>query len=380
MKRLIVGSLLSVPLMFVAACSGDPTESLRNGIVQLNASPSQIFVLQGRTAKVKVSAIDEQGNLISTSFDASNVGSGITVERDLTFQPEFVNDTTLAPPEEATVFQFNVDAVNLVSTTFTLNAGGKSVDVPVIVTADPASVPAATVTTNGATAADPITVSIAAPLIFTSASQVATDAGAGIVTSLAADGSSITFFAPPGTTTAATIDSLGLSYLPTPSGVSVTTDVPLTIGTSVPPEPGTDNPATAPDVTPAPGTTKAFYDGTAFGSTSCGAFNAGAPCQMYKITLDADGSFDVSLGESGTTDLGVYLLSADGTTDLADNGAPFAFPPGSPCDVNGNDGTPESCTWTEPAGTYLLAVVNFGPFYSPPDPTPTWISLSITRP
>src|SRR5262249_28997132 len=154
---------------------------------------------------------------------------GINVARDLTFQPLFVNDTTLAAPTEAAVFQFNVDAVNLVNTTFTLNARGKSVDVPVTVTAAPANGPAATVVATRATAADPITVSSAAPLVFTSASTVTTDAGAGIVTGLAADGSSITFFAPPGTTSAATIDSLGLSYLPTPSGVVVTTDVPLAI-------------------------------------------------------------------------------------------------------------------------------------------------------
>src|SRR5262245_55567099 len=118
MKRLIVGSLVSVPLMLVSACSGDPTASLRHGITQLTTSPSTVVVQQGRTAKVQVSAIDEQGNHIVTSFDASNVGAGINVARDLTFQPLFVNDTTLAAPTEAAVFQFNVDAVNLVNTTF----------------------------------------------------------------------------------------------------------------------------------------------------------------------------------------------------------------------------------------------------------------------
>ena len=110
MKRLIVGSLVSVPLM-LTACSGDPTESLRNGIAQLTTSPSELFVQQSRTAKVRVSAIDEQGNQIVTSFDASDVGSGINVSRDLTFQPLFVNDSTLQPPAEAAVFQFNVNAV-----------------------------------------------------------------------------------------------------------------------------------------------------------------------------------------------------------------------------------------------------------------------------
>jgi hypothetical protein len=367
MKRLIVGSLVSVPLLLVA-CTGDPTESLRGGITQLTTSPSQIFLQQGRTAKVDVSALDEQGNRITASFDASNIGSGINVSRDLTFQPEFVNDTTLAPPAEAPTFRFNVDAVNLVSTKFTLNAGGKSVDVPVIVTADPASVPAATVTTNGATAADPITVSIAAPLIFTSASTVATDAGAGIVTGLAADGSSITFFAPPGTTTAATIDSLGLSYLPTPSGVVVTTDVPLTISTVVPGQAGTDNPATAPVLAlPASGGTLAFYDGAPMAATQCGPVS-GFPCQLYRIDPTADIAIDASLAWSNAADLGLYVMDASFTDT------------GQFCDANGRgDGNqPEACTLSLTAGTYYLIVVSFGPGYPENDPNPDWIALSLT--
>jgi hypothetical protein len=357
MKRLIVGSLVSVPLILVAACSGDPTESLRNGIVQLNASPSEIFVQQGRTAKVKVSAIDEQGNQIVTTFDASNVGSGIGVARDLTFQPVFVNDTTLQAPAEAAVFQFNVDAVDLVTTTFTLNAGGKSVDVPVTVTADPASVPAATVTTNGATAADPITVSIAAPLIFTSASAVTTDAGAGIVLSVAADGSSITFFAPPGTTTAATIDSLGLSYLPTPSGVSVTTDVPLTISTSVPNQPGTSDPTTAPDITSSP----VFYDGTAFAGTDITA-DGGVGAQYYKFVPAADGDFTITMDAQGAgadTDVDLVLCSDVTCSDGGDFTATIA-------------GQPESGTFSLVGGTaYYIAVILFA------GATPTSISLSV---
>ena len=354
MKRLIVGSLVSVPLLLIA-CTGDPTESLRGGITQLTTSPSQIFLQQGRTAKVDVSALDEQGNRIATSFDASNIGSGINVSRDLTFQPQFVNDTTLAPPTEAPTFRFDVQAVDLVTTTFTLNAGGKSVDVPVTVTPDPANVPAATVTTNGATAADPITVSIAAPLIFTSASTVATDAGAGIVTSLAADGSSITFFAPPGTTTAATIDSLGLTYLPSPSGVAVTTDVPLTIGTSVPNQPGTGSPATAPGISATP----AFYDGAAFTGADL-TTDGGSGAQYYKFTpaADADVTFTVNWSNASDVDIVLCNDTACSAPDFSGGGASTA--------------QPEVATYTLTGGTtYYLAVVLFA------GPAPSFISISV---
>jgi hypothetical protein len=82
--------------------------------------------------------------------------------------------------------------------------------------------------------------------------------------------------------------------------------------------------------------------------------------------------FDVDLVWNNTTDLGVYILSADGTEDIPDQ----------LCDGlgNGDDGGEEACTITLVAGDYLLAVVNFGPFYDPPDPAPDWISLAITTP
>lgn len=370
MKRLIVGSLVSVPLV-VMACSGDPTESLRNGIVQVNATPTTAFIQLGRTTNVDVTATDEQGNLISTAFVATGGGSAISVVRDSTFQPIFVNDSQAVVPAEAATMRFKVTAVALGAESFTVTAGDKSVTVPITVTLDPTAVPLATVASTGPSASDPTVLTIPAPYIFPTDVSVAFDAGNAIVVDRAADGSSITIFPPPGATSTGAV-LVSLSYLPTDT-VTTTTDVPLTISASVPPQPGTDSPATAPDVAlPAPGASTAFYDGAAFGSPVCGVSNDGVPCQLYKITLPADGSFDADLVWSNTTDLGLYVLSADGTADT-----------GQSCDAlgNGADGGEEACTITLTAGTYLLAVVNFGPFYGPPpDPAPDWISLKITTP
>jgi hypothetical protein len=375
MKRLIVGSVVSVSLMIVAACSGDPTESLRGGIVRLDASPSQLAVQQGRTVKVDVTASDSQGNQIATSFDIATVGAGISVQRDLTFRPVFVNDSTLSPPAQDPTFRFAVTANELVSTSFTITAGGKEVTVPVAISFDPATLPPATVASTGPSAADQTVLTLPAPFIFTPDAAVTFDAGGAITVGVAADGSSLTIFPPPGTTSTGVVSGVGLSYLPSDTGSTVT-DVALTIATTVPPQPGTDDPATAPEVTlPPSGETTAFYDGAAFGSPVCGESNAGLPCQLYKITLPADGSIDAALGWSNTTDMGLYVLSADGTTDVIGY-------PDSGCDVlgNGEDGGAESCTFTLTAGTYLLAVVSNGEFYDPVDPLPDWISLAITSP
>ena len=45
-------------------------------------------------------ATDEQGNLIETAFDVSGASPALTVLRDTTFQPIFVNDTLYLPDHE----------------------------------------------------------------------------------------------------------------------------------------------------------------------------------------------------------------------------------------------------------------------------------------
>jgi hypothetical protein len=135
---------------------------------------------------------------------------------------------------------------------------------------------------------------------------------------------------------------------------------------------GTDSPATAPAISlPASGLQSVVYDSGSFASTVCGEANDGAPCQLYKISLPEGASFDASLTWNNTADLGLYVLSADGTTDTD-----------QACDDlgNGADGGAEECTITLAPGDYILALVDFGPFYTPPDPAPTEVTLKITSP
>jgi hypothetical protein len=328
-------------------------------------------VTLGKVKTIQVSALDAQGNLIPAAYEVSAVGSGISVRRDSTFFEQFVGDS-LTAPATAPTWQFIVSGNDLVSTSFTISGAGQSVTIPVLVAADPTAVPIATVTATGPSASDQTDITLpAGPFIFAPDATVTFDAGAGIVLGISDDGKTMSIFPPPGATSKGTITGVIVPYLPqAPLGDS--TDVALTISPSVPPQPGTDNPATAPVIElPASGSTTAFYDGGAFGSVVCGVANDGAPCQLYKISLPADGSFDVTAAWSNTTDLGVYMLGPDGTTDTD-----------QACDDlgNGDDGGEEACTITLPAGDYLLALVNFGPFYDPVDPPPDWVSLAITTP
>jgi hypothetical protein len=370
MNRLTSGMIPLFALLAVTGCGSEPTESFRDGVARLDASPSTILIRQGKTGTVQVTAVDGQGNPVASAMEIKSVGAGITVKRDSAYAPQY-NGTEISVPAEAPTFQFIVSADQLASTSFTVAVGDKEVTVPVNTEADPAAVPIATVTSTGPNASDPTVLTLPAPFVFGPDVAVAFDAGGAIVTGVSDDGRTLTIFPPPGATSKGTVTGIALEYLPQVS-LTDSTDVALTIGTSVPAQPGTDNPATAPTVAlPASGGTTAFYDGAAFGSPVCGEANDGVPCQLYKISLPADGSFDATIGWSNTTDLGLYVLSADGTTDTDQH-----------CDDlgNGADGGEESCTITLPAGDYLLAIVNFGPFYSPVDPAPDWISLAVTTP
>jgi hypothetical protein len=361
MNRLIVGSLVSVPLFVTMACSGDPTDSLRNGIAQVNASPSQLFVQVGRTSNVDATATDEQGNLISTSFQATSIGgSTISVIRDTTFQPIFVNDTQAVAPAEAATFRFKVTANALGVDTVTITSGDVSTRVPVAVTRDPAVAPPfITVASTGPTAADTTTLTLAPPYAFPEDVAVSFDAGDAIVVERSPDGSSLKIFPPPGATTVGTA-VVGLSYLPTDTATT-TTDVPLTISTSVPSRPGTDDITTAPDITPASGST-AFYDGAAFTGTDLSGdcdptIQCPANAQYYKFTVPAHGDVDLSVNWSNDADIDLVLCN-DVTCSVPDF-------------TNATGDQPQGSTYTLTAGTYYIDVVLF-------DGTkPDWISINL---
>ena len=190
--------------------------------------------------------------------------------------------------------------------------------------------------------------------------------GADTAVTLSAAGLTLTFVPIPGSTGAPSVSgALAAGFrLDLPTNVATVTATNAAVAAT----PGTGSPATAPTiVTPAAGEHTGIVDGTPFGYASCG--DLGLPCQVYKFVVAADGTFNFELRWSNTSDLGLYFLLADGTTDQGDHG----------CDAHGNDGTPEVCTVDLVAGTYYLAAVPFGAFYSPPDPNPNWLSIRVSQ-
>lgn len=358
MKSSMCGLLLLAAATGLWSCNGDPTEAIREG-ERVVPDPSTVFVNQGGTKFVTVELLDGQGNQLPADFEVQNVGTGIAVEKDLTFVP-----TTAGQLQ--TRSRFIVTGVGATTSSFDVVSGGASATVEVKVVPAGAGIPFATVASTGPNASDPTVLTVPAPFQFFPESGVTFGTLEGIVVDRSADGRSVTVLPPPGTTSTGTATLLA-EYLPTVP-LATTTDVPLTINAAVPPMAGTGDPATAPVITiPAPGATGGFFDAGTYGAGTCGG-NTGAPCQLYKFTLAEATTFDANLTWSNSADLGLYFMTEDGVTDTD-----------QACDEHGNgaEAQPEHCEITLDAGTYLAGIVSYGPFYAPADPNPEWVSLAI---
>jgi hypothetical protein len=367
MRRLILCSVVALSPLFLASCSGDPTDSLRNGVDKLNPSPSQVFLQQGKTKNVDVTATDDQGNQIETAFAITNVGPGVTVERDPAFRTVFVNDSQLALPATDAMFRYRVTANQLVSSSFTITAEGHDVVVPVNVTPDPLLIPQAAVSTSGPAPQDTITLTLPAPYAFQGTAAVAFDVGNAVVVGRSPDGLALKVLALPGSTGAGAITGVNIDYLPTvPLATSTDTTTPVAVNTTVTAMPGTTDPATAPVITlPAAGEQTGFIDAGLNSAAACGG-NSGFPCQLYRFSLADSTALHVRLQGEGTADLGLYFINAADGTD-ADQA----------CDALGRAEAPEECDLEFGAGDYLMAVVSFGPGYPENDPNPAWIAVQI---
>ncbi|HXW98009.1 MAG TPA: hypothetical protein VEI47_10510, partial [Gemmatimonadales bacterium] len=144
----------------------------------------------------------------------------------------------------------------------------------------------------------------------------------------------------------------------------------VTIGAGVTQLAGTASAATAPQVLIAdPGFSSGVVDATpTFGIDLSGL--CGGPCggRAYKIVVSPGRTVDVTLNWNSNDDLGGYLASSPGGSLLSTTTFPPAdnFGPGA-------TGHPEKSTWTLPAGTYTILVIDFEAAASP-----TQISITLT--
>jgi hypothetical protein len=131
MNRFRSGMVPLFALLVLVGCSSEPTGDLRDGPTELVASPTQLVLELGGVKNVEVGSVDAQGNPIDLNYEVTGTGAGITVRRDSSFLPIFVDDSTLQAPAVGPRFRFIVEGTAYAASSFTVSAGGLELVVPV---------------------------------------------------------------------------------------------------------------------------------------------------------------------------------------------------------------------------------------------------------
>jgi hypothetical protein len=197
MQRLKGRSVLFGALA-VLACSGDPTGN-ESTPTEIQANPEVVFVTQGDSQPVVVQVLDEDGQVLQADFTATNVGNGITVRLDPTYQ----RVTTGNPIRRGT--RFFVSGVDLTSTSFKVNALGLTKTIEVT------SVPGeldAEITDSLPALGDTISITAPTGTFFTDSSVVTFNGAAPVVVSQ--DETTITFIPLPNTDGPALVSHVGV--------------------------------------------------------------------------------------------------------------------------------------------------------------------------
>ena len=201
MNRFRPGLVPLFALLVLVGCNSEPTESLREGPTELVAVPTQLFLEVGGIKTVEVGGVDAQGNPIDLNYEVTATGAGITVRRDSSFLPIFVDDSTLQAPAVGPRFRFIVEGTGYAATSFTVSAGGLDLVVPVQVV--PQTGFAGTFDNPTPALGDTITLTAAPGTAFTETAELRLPGVPDtiplhpVIVARGANGSSLSFLAPP---------------------------------------------------------------------------------------------------------------------------------------------------------------------------------------
>lgn len=225
MNRVTRGTVVLAAALGVLSCKGDPTSDLRNGIDHLIATPTALYVGNQTTQNVIVEAVDEQGNRLGANFSLGTVGAGITVVEDDSFNLVYNNKGELVQPDNPTRFRFRVTADQYVTSQFVVNAGGKSITIPV--RTEPATL-VSNVSNLTPALGDTVTIDAPPGLSFDPAGSVVTF-GATATHLVSRTATQIRFVPPPSAGGPASVSRVSLDYAPAAGLFTVPTAQSLTV-------------------------------------------------------------------------------------------------------------------------------------------------------
>ncbi|HJR51820.1 MAG TPA: hypothetical protein VJ794_11980, partial [Gemmatimonadales bacterium] len=201
-----------------------------------------------------------------------------------------------------------------------------------------------------------VTLTAPAGYTFDDTTNIALGGNATVVTSRAADGSTVSFVPLPGSTGIPQVDGVTPTASPL-NRLTLPAEGTVTVPADVPVLPGTDNPATAPNL-PVPGVGEASvqFDKPDFLATID---------HFYALTVPA-GTFDITVDWTVGSDVDFVLCNADCSAFVADTLA-NQFP-------GATAAHPEIGTYELAAGTYVLLVEDFGG-----DANEATVTISLNR-
>ncbi len=227
MNRVTRGTVFLAAAVAMVSCKGDPTGDLRGGIDHLIAKPGAIFLHPDSSKNVLIEALDKQGNRLAATFTLGNVGAGITVVPDDSFNLVFDTKGHLVPPKNWTRIQYIVSGVaNTSNSSFVVTAGGKSITIPVRIVPD--SAPGTAVSSATPNVGDTVSLTAPASFLFTPASVVTNGTAVVATLGISADSTTIQFVPGPGATGTVSVSGLVVQYATVVSGYTMTSSNTIT--------------------------------------------------------------------------------------------------------------------------------------------------------
>lgn len=210
MKRILRGAVLLAVTAVLGACGTEP-DQVKGGVADhIVADPGVVFISRADSQSVKIRLEDAQGTALHDPISISNVGAGINVRADSAFRPIFTNGDSLVFNTNGTELRVWVSTSALANSSFTINAGGLTLDVPVVVT--PGKDEGFAFSTLAPALADVVTVTAPADLLFTADTKVIFGLDSLTPIAVATDGKSLTFSVVPDLHGPATLSNVTLSY------------------------------------------------------------------------------------------------------------------------------------------------------------------------
>jgi hypothetical protein len=210
MKRILRGAVLLAVTAVLGACGTEP-DQVKGGVADhIIADPGVVFISRADSQSVKIRLEDAQGTALHDPISISNVGAGINVRPDSAFRPIFTNGDSLVFNTNGTELRVWVSTSALANSSFTINAGGLTLNVPVVVT--PNKNESFPFSNLAPVLGEVVTATVTSDLLFTDSTKVVF--GNQTLTPVSVDptGASLTFNVGPDLIGPATFTNVTLSY------------------------------------------------------------------------------------------------------------------------------------------------------------------------